>query len=78
MSPDDIEKLIREHLPVQTLQVRSDDHVHFEALVVSEAFSGKRAVARHQMVYAALGSHMHADIHALSIRALTPDEHSKG
>lgn len=74
MTPTDIEALITEALDVSEIAVVSDDNVHFEALIVSPAFAGKRAVARHQMVYAALGDHMRADIHALSIRALTPEE----
>ena len=77
LTSNEIELLIREHLDIHTLEVRSDDDVHFEALVVSPAFSDKRPVARHQMIYAALGDHMRADIHALSINALTPDEFSQ-
>ena len=50
------------------------DGQHFQALVVSEAFSGKSRVARHQLVYAALGDRMREEIHALSIRTLTPAE----
>ena len=76
MTPSDIERLIRAAIDVTELAVISDDNVHFEALVVSPAFAGKRPVARHQMVYAALGDGMRADIHALSIRALTPEEHA--
>ena len=78
MTPSDIEQLLREQLDISSIDVKSDDNVHFEALIVSPAFAGKRAVARHQMVYKALGDHMRADIHALSIRALTPDEASAG
>lgn len=78
MTPSDIEQLLRAHLDISSIDVKSDDNVHFEALIVSPAFAGKRAVARHQMVYEALGEHMRADIHALSIRALTPDEASAG
>ena len=74
MTPSEIETLIRAALDVSEIAVESDDNEHFEALVVSPEFDGKRAVARHQMVYAALGDHMRADIHALSIRALTPAE----
>ena len=74
MTPADIETLIRDGIDVQSVQVESDDNVHFAAVVVAEAFDGKRAVARHQMVYKTLGDHMRADIHALSIRALTPAE----
>jgi stress-induced morphogen len=41
---------------------------------VSPEFAGKRLVQRHQLVYAALGDRMKAEIHALSIKAFTPDE----
>ncbi len=74
MTPSDIETLIREHLDISRIEVMSDDNVHFEAVIVSPEFAGKRPVARHQLVYAALGEHMRADIHALSISALTPEE----
>jgi len=43
-------------------------------LVVAEAFRGKRAVTRHRMVYAAVGDLIETDIHALSIKALSPEE----
>jgi hypothetical protein len=48
--------------------------VHFEAVVVAEAFRGKLPLARHRMVYATLGERMGGEIHALSLRTLTPDE----
>ena len=51
-----------------------DGRGHFDVTIVSKAFEGKRPLARHQMVYAALGSLMETDIHALSIHAKTPDE----
>lgn len=76
MNPNDIEALIRDAMDITEIAVVSDDNVHFEALIVSPEFAGKRPVARHQMVYAALGDRMRADIHALSIRALTPEEHA--
>jgi len=47
---------------------------HFSAYIVAEAFAGKGQVQRHQMVYRAMGDLMRTDIHALSIRALTPSE----
>jgi BolA protein len=47
---------------------------HFSVLIVSEAFVGKSQVQRHQLVYRALGTLMQSDIHALNIKALTPDE----
>ena len=55
-----------------------EDHTHFEALVVSADFAGKRPVARHQMVYATLGPRLGREIHALSLRTLTPEEHGGG
>jgi len=51
---------------------RRGDGQHFEALIVSEAFRGKSRVQRHQLVYAALGESMRSEIHALSMRTLTP------
>lgn len=47
---------------------------HFNVTVVSPVFSGQGLLARHRMVYDALASMMHSEIHALSIRALTPEE----
>ncbi|GAA4324956.1 BolA family transcriptional regulator [Pigmentiphaga soli] len=60
-------------LPCQHVEVQGDGQ-HFEAVIVSAAFEGKRSLARHQMVYAALGDKMRAEIHALSMRTLTPAE----
>lgn len=51
-----------------------DGRGHFNVLVVSERFAGMAPLARHRAVYAALGSLMESDIHALSIRAHTPSE----
>jgi len=47
---------------------------HFRLTIVSPRFSGKDQIARHRMIYAALGSLMQREIHALAIQALTPDE----
>lgn len=51
-----------------------DGRGHFNVEVVSAAFGGMSPLARHRAVYAAMGSLMDTDIHALSIRARTPDE----
>ena len=51
-----------------------DGRGHFNVLVVSDAFAGKLPLARHRAVYAALGTMMETDIHALSIQAFTPRE----
>lgn len=71
--PDSIRAPIAATLPCDVLEVRGDGH-HFEALIVSSAFEGKTRVARHQLVYAALGDRMRQEIHALSMSTLTPAE----
>jgi acid stress-induced BolA-like protein IbaG/YrbA len=74
MEPSEIEKLISAGFDGATVSVASDDNHHFEALVVAAEFEGKRPLARHQLVYRCLGSLVGNEIHALSIRAMTPDE----
>lgn len=74
MEPAEIEKLIAAGFDDPTVRVASDDNHHFEALVVATEFDGKRPLARHQLVYKCLGTLVGNEIHALSIRALTPDE----
>lgn len=51
-----------------------DGRGHFRVDVVSPAFAGQSPIARHRAIYAAVGEMMTTDIHALSIRARTPDE----
>ena len=47
---------------------------HYRLTIVSPQFAGKNTVARHRMIYAALGPMMQQQIHALAIRAYAPDE----
>jgi BolA protein len=47
---------------------------HYRLTIVSPQFTGKSTIARHRMIYAALGPMMQAQIHALAIRAYAPDE----
>jgi BolA protein len=51
---------------------------HYHVTIVAEAFEGKSLVQRHQLIYQALGDLMKDAIHALSINALPPSEHSTG
>jgi acid stress-induced BolA-like protein IbaG/YrbA len=74
MNPEEVAQLIRSGLPGAQVQVQSDDNTHFAARIIAAQFAGKRALARHQLVYAALGERMGREIHALSIEALTPEE----
>jgi acid stress-induced BolA-like protein IbaG/YrbA len=78
MNPEEVARLIRSGLPGAQVQVQSDDNTHFAARIVAAQFAGKRALARHQLVYAALGERMGREIHALSIEALTPEEGAQG
>jgi acid stress-induced BolA-like protein IbaG/YrbA len=76
MTPERVAELIRGGLPGATVSVQSDDNTHFATRVICVDFEGKRAIARHQLIYKALGSLMGREIHALSIEALTPAEFS--
>jgi len=73
LTPETIEGYIREKLDCTHLAVQGDGS-HFEAVIVSPSFSGKSRVQRHQIVYGALGERMREEIHALSMRTLSPDE----
>lgn len=74
MEPDDIKKLIEAGLPGSEAMV-SGDGSHFEAIVVSAAFEGLSMVKEQQLVYGTLGDRITSGtIHALSIKAYTPQE----
>ena len=51
-----------------------DGRGHFQVRIRSHRFAGKKTVERHRMVYAALGSLMQTDIHALGLVALSPED----
>ena len=74
MNPDEVARLIRAGLPGAQVEVQSDDQTHFAARVIAPEFANLRRIARHQLVYRALGELMGREIHALSIEALTPEE----
>jgi acid stress-induced BolA-like protein IbaG/YrbA len=74
MNATEVQTLIAAGLPGAQVLVESDDDTHFAARIVATQFAGKRMIARHQLVYAALGPKMGREIHALSIEALTPEE----
>jgi len=77
ITPEQVQSHIEKGLQCTRVRVLGDGQ-HFEALVVSEAFRGKSRVARHQLVYAVLGDRMREEIHALSMRTLTPEEAQDG
>lgn len=74
MDAAQIQALIQAALPDAQVHVAGDDGVHFEATVICTSFAGQRPLARHRMVYAALGDLMGGAIHALALKTWTPDE----
>ena len=80
-----IEALLKEAFSPSRLQIKDQSHLHaghagaqdgrghYEVTIVAEAFAGQRPLARHRMIYDALGSLMETDIHALRINASAPD-----
>jgi acid stress-induced BolA-like protein IbaG/YrbA len=75
-TPELVKNYIVAGLDCTHIEVEGDGQ-HFNAVIVSEAFAGKRLIARHQLVYAALGDRMRQEIHALSMKTLTPEEFTK-
>lgn len=74
VTPENIKSYIEQGLPCAHLAVDGDG-AHFEALIVSSVFEGKSRIQRQQAVYKALGGRMESgEIHALSMRTLTPEE----
>ncbi len=77
LSAQQLESYITDHLACDYIKVLGDDGTHFEAIIVSPAFVGKSMLQQHQLVYSALGDRMRAEIHALSMRTLTPEAWQK-
>ena len=77
VTADQIKQYIQNDLPCEYIRVDGDDGQHFEAVIVSAEFNGKRMVQQHQLVYKALGDRMGGEIHALAMKTFTPDEWRK-
>ena len=74
MTSEQLKSIIQANLVCDHLALEGDGR-HWFATIVSSEFEGKRAIARHQRVYAALGARMDSDeVHALSMKTLTPAE----
>lgn len=73
VQPVDIKIWIEEGMPDASVEVDGDG-AHFEARIVSKQFVGKNLLQRHRMIYDILGDKMRAEIHALSLKTLTPDQ----
>lgn len=72
-------------LQPESLDIADDSHLHaghasagsgghYRLYIVSAQFTGKATLARHRMIYSALGKMMHQEIHALNIIAQAPNE----
>ena len=73
VTPESIKQSIVAGLACEHVEVAGDG-THWEALVVSPAFEGLSRIKQHQLVYAAMGDRMREEIHALSMKTLTPEE----
>ena len=80
---EEIESRLLEHLQPERMQLENESHkhsvpkgseTHWNLIIVSRAFDGKSPVARHRQVYAALGEPLKKGVHALTLKALTPEE----
>ncbi len=74
MTADQLKSIITANLNCTLCELEGDGR-HWSATIVSSEFEGKRAIQRHQRVYATLGAKMHTDeVHALSMKTFTPAE----
>lgn len=76
-----IEQCLQAALPIQHMQLLNESHrhsrgsdSHFKLVLVSEAFAGLRAVARHQKIYGLLQAELGSGLHALTLHLYTPAE----
>ena len=85
-----VERVLRERLDAQHLEIEDESHrhaghagaraggSHYRLTIVAECFAGRSRLERHRILYDALGSMMEGEIHALAIRAFTPEEWTEG
>lgn len=73
VTPEQLQGWIETGFDGANVTVEGDGH-HFEAVIIAHEFEGKSRIQRHQLVYAALGDKMKSEVHALSMKTLTPAE----
>jgi len=74
LSPARLELVDESALHAGHMGARPEGESHFRLLIVTDMFNGRGRLERQRMIYQALGDLMTTDIHALSIKALTPEE----
>ena len=75
VTPEDIKGWIEQEIPDCRVEIKGDGQ-HFYAVIVSPEFAGQNRVQQHQLVYKVLGDRMKAEIHALSMQTMTPEEYA--
>ena len=75
VTPEDIKGWIEQGIPDCRVEINGDGQ-HFYAVIVRPEFTGKNRVQQHQLVYKALGDRMKAEIHALSMQTMSPEEYA--
>ena len=85
-TPKEIVSRLREHLSAESVEVEDQSHLHaghagaagggghYEVTIVASCFKGLNTLARHRLVYEAVGELMKKEIHALSIQAYSAEE----
>lgn len=76
VTPEQLKEWIESGFNGAQVSVDGDGH-HFEATIVADEFEGKSRIQRHQLVYAALGDKMKAEVHALSMKTVTQAEQAE-
>jgi BolA protein len=85
-TPELIVRRVREHLSAESVEIEDQSHLHaghagaagggghYEVTIVASCFKGLNTLARHRLVYEAVGDLMKKEIHALSIQAYNTEE----
>ncbi len=79
MDSKEIEEIIKKELKIEHVAVQNPrkDGLHFEVLIVSNAFEGKSPLQQHQMIMPLFQNHFEKNLHALSLKTFTPKEWAK-
>ncbi len=78
MTKEKVQALIEAGLKCDHIEIKGDDGVHFEAIIVSPEFEGLSMLKQHKLVYATLGERLETEeIHALALKTYKPSEWSK-
>ncbi len=75
MTKDKLKSLIEASVQCDYIEVKGDDGVHFEAIIVSPEFENLSMLKQHKLIYAALGDRLQTEeIHALALKTYKPSQ----